>query len=63
MTKAEEKAFEQFVAYIRDNYAPIGNKEGMYSCGLDEEFMNLVYRVNPKSPSLYQIEPFLGVFV
>jgi len=61
MTKSEEKAFEQFVAYIRDNYVPIGKNQGM--CGLDEEFMNLVYRVNPKSPSLYQIEPFLGVFV
>lgn len=61
MTNAEHIAFEQFVAYIRDNYRPLG--DNLYNCELDEEFLALVYRVDPRCHALYELDPFLGVFV
>ena len=61
MTRSEEKAFEQFIAYIRDNYRPLD--DNLYNCELDEEFMALVFRVNPRSRFLYELSPFLGVLI
>jgi len=61
MTQSELKAFEQFVAYVRDNYRPVG--DNLYNCELDEEFLALVYRVTPKCHALYELSPFLGVFI
>jgi hypothetical protein len=61
MTKSEGEAFEQLLAYIRDNYRPIG--DNLYNLELDEEFNILVFRVNPKARFLYELDPFLGVFV
>jgi len=61
MTKSEEKAFEQFVYYIKENYRPL--QENMFRAEFDEEFMALVFRVNPRSRALYELEPFSGVFL
>jgi len=61
MTKSEEKAFEELLAYIKQNYCPIG--DNLYNCELDEEFNTLVFRVNPKSRFLYELDPFAGVFI
>jgi len=61
MTKAQKKAFAQFVAYVRNNYTP-RTQDPFDRSEIEEEFLALVYRVDPECKYLYEHE-FLGVLI
>ena len=61
MTKAQRKAYAEFVSYVRNEFEPRSKGDApIYTYEVWEEFYALVYRVDPQCPILYE-HSFLGV--